>query len=37
LEDQQADGTLKAVALAPHNYPSACCEATSAVLYQKAS
>jgi len=37
LQDQQADGTLKPVATAPHNYRSACCVATSAVLYQKAS
>jgi hypothetical protein len=31
-----ADGTLKQVALAPANYPSACCVASSAVLYRKA-
>ena len=37
LQDEQADGTLKPVATAPHNYRSACCVATSAVLYQKAS
>jgi hypothetical protein len=37
LGDEQADGTLKPVALAPHNYRPACCVATSAVLYQKAS
>ena len=37
LQDEQANGTLKTVATAPHNYRSACCVATSAVLYQKAS
>ena len=37
LQDEQAKGTLKTVATAPHNYRSACCVATSAVLYQKAS
>jgi mannosyltransferase len=37
LQDEQANGTLKPVATAPHNYRSACCVATSAVLYQKAS
>ncbi len=36
LQDEQANGTLKTVATAPHNYRSACCVATSAVLYQKA-
>jgi predicted membrane protein len=30
-----ADGTLKTVARAPHNYRSACCVADSAVLYQR--
>ena len=36
----QADvdkGTLKQVAVAPHNYRGACCVADSAVLYQKVS
>jgi len=37
LQDDLANGTLKTVATAPHNYRSACCVATSAVLYQKAS
>jgi mannosyltransferase len=37
LQDQRANGTLKPVATAPHNYRSACCVANSAVLYQKAS
>jgi hypothetical protein len=37
LQAAQADGTLKPVATAPHNYRSACCLASSAVLYQKAS
>lgn len=37
LQDEQADGMLKPVAVAPHNYRPACCVATSAVLYQKAS
>lgn len=37
LQAAQANGTLKAVATAPHNYRSACCVASSAVLYQKAS
>jgi mannosyltransferase len=32
-----ADGTLKPVAVAPHNYRGACCVGDSAVLYQKAS
>jgi mannosyltransferase len=31
-----ADGTLTQVAVAPANYPSACCVASSAVLYRKA-
>jgi mannosyltransferase len=37
LQADEANGTLKAVATAPHNYRSACCVASSAVLYQKAS
>ncbi len=37
LQDERANGTLKPVATAPHNYRSACCVADSAVLYQKAS
>ena len=37
LTSDTANGTLKAVALAPENYRSACCIASSAVLYQKAS
>ncbi len=37
LQDDRANGTLKPVATAPHNYRSACCVADSAVLYQKAS
>jgi mannosyltransferase len=32
-----ADGILKPVAWAPHNYRGACCVADSAVLYQKVS
>jgi mannosyltransferase len=32
-----ADGILKPVAWAPHNYRGACCVANSAVLYQKVS
>ena len=32
-----ADGTLKALTWAPHNYRGACCVANSAVLYQKVS
>jgi mannosyltransferase len=32
-----ADGTLKTVSWAPHNYRGACCVADSAVLYQKVS
>lgn len=32
-----ADGILKLVAWAPHNYRGACCVANSAVLYQKVS
>jgi hypothetical protein len=37
LQDDTANGTLKPIAAAPHNYRSACCVADSAVLYQKAS
>ncbi|MGH2892926.1 MAG: glycosyltransferase family 39 protein [Solirubrobacteraceae bacterium] len=37
LQDEQANGALKPVATAPHNYRSACCVANSAVLYEKAS
>ncbi len=37
LHDDTANGTLKPVATAPHNYRSACCVADSAVLYRKAS
>jgi mannosyltransferase len=37
LQDERANGTLKPVATAPHNYRSACCVADSAVLYEKAS
>jgi mannosyltransferase len=37
LTADTADGTLKRIASAPHNYRSACCVADSAVLYQKAS
>ena len=36
LQDDRANGTLKPVATAPHNYRSACCVADSAVLYEKA-
>jgi MFS family permease len=32
-----ADHSLRAVAVAPHNYRGACCVANSAVLYQKVS
>jgi mannosyltransferase len=32
-----ADGILKPIAWAPHNYRGACCVANSAVLYQKVS
>jgi mannosyltransferase len=32
-----ANGSLKPIAWAPHNYRSACCLASAAVLYQKAS
>ncbi|MFL5864589.1 MAG: glycosyltransferase family 39 protein [Solirubrobacteraceae bacterium] len=37
LQDDRARGTLTPVATAPHNYRSACCVASSAVLYRKAS
>jgi mannosyltransferase len=37
LNTDVANGTLKPVAWAPHNYRSACCIASAAVLYQKAS
>jgi hypothetical protein len=37
LQDERADGALKPVATAPHNYRGSCCVADSAVLYQKAS
>jgi mannosyltransferase len=37
LAEDVADGTLTAVARAPHSYPSACCVASSAILYRKAS
>jgi len=37
LSSDVAAGTLKPVALAPHNYRGACCVADSAMLYQKAS
>jgi mannosyltransferase len=36
LSQDVADGTLTQVAIAPANYPSACCVASSAVLYRKA-
>ena len=35
LQDQRANGTLKPVATAPHNYRGACCVADNAVLYVK--
>jgi mannosyltransferase len=35
LQDDRANGTLRPMAIAPHNYRSACCIATSAVLYLK--
>lgn len=35
LEADVANGTLRPVAWAPHNYPSACCIANAAVLYEK--
>jgi hypothetical protein len=37
LQNDVAAGTLKPVAVAPHNYRGACCVADSAVLYQKVS
>ncbi len=37
LTGDVADGSLKPIAWAPHNYRSACCIASAAVLYQKAS
>jgi hypothetical protein len=37
LTSDVADGKLKTIAWAPHNYRSACCVASAAVLYQKAS
>jgi 4-amino-4-deoxy-L-arabinose transferase-like glycosyltransferase len=37
LTNDVTAGTLKPVAVAPHNYRSACCVANSAMLYQKAS
>jgi mannosyltransferase len=37
LTTDVADGRLKPIAWAPHNYRSACCVASAAVLYQKAS
>jgi mannosyltransferase len=37
LSDDVANGTLKRLSYAPHNYRGACCVADSAVLYQKAS
>jgi uncharacterized membrane protein len=37
LTADTANGTLRQVAAAPHNYRSACCIADSAMLYQKAS
>jgi mannosyltransferase len=37
LQSDVAAGSLKSVARAPHNYPSACCVADSAILYRKAS
>ncbi len=36
LAGDTADGTLKLVAWAPHNYRPACCVANSATLYRKA-
>lgn len=35
LTNDVANGTLVAVARAPHSYPSACCVADSAILYRK--
>jgi mannosyltransferase len=37
LQNDVANGTLKQIAVAPHNYRGACCVADSAVLYQKVS
>jgi mannosyltransferase len=37
LTGDVANGSLKPIAWAPHNYRSACCIASAAVLYQKAS
>jgi hypothetical protein len=37
LQNDVATGTLKPIAVAPHNYRGACCVADSAVLYQKVS
>jgi mannosyltransferase len=37
LQDYVSRGTLKPLAVAPHNYRGACCVGDSAVLYQKAS
>jgi len=37
LTNDVTAGTLKTVAIAPHNYRGACCVADSAMLYQKAS
>ena len=37
LQNDVDNGTLKVVAVAPHNYRGACCVADSAVLYQKVS
>ncbi len=37
LQSDVAAGTLEPVARAPHNYPSACCVASSAILYRRAS
>ncbi|HEY3727028.1 MAG TPA: glycosyltransferase family 39 protein [Solirubrobacteraceae bacterium] len=37
LSGDASAGTLKPIAVAPHNYRGACCVADSAVLYQKVS
>jgi mannosyltransferase len=37
LSEDVANGTLTEVDRAPHSYPSACCVASSAILYRKAS
>ena len=37
LQNDVTNGTLKVIAVAPHNYRGACCVADSAVLYQKVS